>query len=103
MIKVWYRILAYINDPKTHADALKIMAARDGVSPQIYQRYVKGTHLLSLAEAKAAFVPGPGLNSVYGSDENSNAFNVRNKVYKTPQDVKLYINGSLIDAYKEGN
>ena len=103
VIKVWYRILAYINDPKTHADALKIMAARDGVSPQIYQRYVKGTHLLSLAEAKAAFVPGPGLNSVYGSDENSNAFNVRNKVYKTPQDVKLYINGSLIDAYKEGN
>ncbi|EKM99810.1 MULTISPECIES: ABC transporter substrate-binding protein [Acidocella] len=103
VIKVWYRILAYINDPKTHADALKIMAARDGVSPQIYQRYVKGTHLLSLAEAKAAFVPGTGLNSVYGSDENSDAFNVRNKVYKTPQDVKLYINGSLIDAYKEGN
>ncbi|MDE2240765.1 MAG: ABC transporter substrate-binding protein [Rhodospirillales bacterium] len=103
VIQVWYRIEAYINDPKTHADALKIMAARDGVSPQIYKRYVKGTHLLSLAEAKAAFVPGPGLNSIYGSDENADAFNVRNGVYKTPQIIKDYINSSLIDAYKESN
>ncbi|WP_298224762.1 ABC transporter substrate-binding protein [Acidocella sp.] len=103
VIKVWYRIEAYINNPKTHAEALKIMAARDGVSPQIYQRYVKGTHLLSVEEAKAAFVPGPGLNSIYGSDANADAFNVRNGVYKTPQNIKDYINSSLIDAYKENH
>ncbi len=103
VIKVWYRIEAYINDPKTHADALKIMSARDGVTPQIYQRYVKGTHLLSLTEAKAAFVPGTGLSSIYGSDANADAFNVRNGVYKTPQDIKQYINSSLMDSYKESN
>jgi NitT/TauT family transport system substrate-binding protein len=99
-IKVWYRVLAYINNPKTHEDALKIMAARDGVSPQIYRRYVKGTHLLSFAEAKAAFVKSSALTSIYGSDENADAFNVANGVYKTHQNVDDYIDPSLIEAYK---
>lgn len=103
IIKLWYRIEAYINDPKTREDALKIMAARDGVTPQIYQRYVNGTHLLSLQEAKAAFVPSNALSSIYGSDANADAFNVRNGVYKTPQNIKEYISSSLMDAYKEGN
>ena len=103
VIGVWYRIEAYINDPKTHADALKIMAARDGLSPTLYQRYVKGTHLLSLAEAKAAFKEGPGLSSLYGSDANADAFNVRNGVYKTPQKINDYIDPSLTNAIKESN
>ena len=103
VIKVWYRVLAYVNDPKTHADALKIMAARDGVTPQIYQRYVKGTHLLSLAEAKAAFVKTNELSSIYGSNANADAFNVSNGVYKTPQDVDQYIDPSLIEAYQGSN
>lgn len=103
VIKVWYRVLAYVNDPKTHADALKIMAARDGVTPQIYRRYVKGTHLLSLTEAKAAFVKSDALTSIYGSDENADAFNVRNGVYKTHQNVDEYIDTSLMDAYKAGS
>jgi NitT/TauT family transport system substrate-binding protein len=103
VIQVWYRVLAYVNDPKTHDDALKIMAARDGVTPQIYQRYVKGTHLLSLTEAKAAFVKTDELSSIYGSDENADSFNVRNGVYKTPQDISEYVAPSLIVSYKEGN
>lgn len=103
VIGVWYRIEAYINDPKTHADAMKIMAARDGVSPKLYQRYVKGTHLLSLTEAKAAFKKGTGLSSIYGSDANADAFNVRNGVYKTAQTVDNYIDPSLIEAIKESN
>ena len=82
VMQVWYRTLAYLNNPATRADALKIMAARDGVTPQIYQRYVKGTHLLSVAEAKAAFVKSDELSSIYGSDANADAFNVRNGVIK---------------------
>jgi NitT/TauT family transport system substrate-binding protein len=96
VIKVWYRVLAYINDPKTHADALKIMSARDGVDPATYQHFFKGTHLLSYAEAKAAFVKSSKLTSIYGSDENADAFNVRNAVYKTPQTISDYINSSLM-------
>jgi NitT/TauT family transport system substrate-binding protein len=103
VIQVWYRILAYINDPKTHADAIKIMAARDGVTPQIYQRYVKGTHLLSLAEARAAFKKSDSLSSIYGSDANADAFNVRNGVYKTPQNIADYVDASLVEGFKESN
>ena len=103
VIQVWYRVLAYLNDPKTRPDALKIMAARDGVTPQIYVRYVKGTHLLSLAEAKAAFVKTNRLSSIYGSDANADAFNVHNGVYKTPQNVKEYVDPSLMEAYKASN
>lgn len=103
VIKVWYRVLAYLNDPKTRPDALAIMAARDGVTPQIYKRYVKGTHLLSLQEAKAAFVKSPALTSIYGSDANADAFNVRNGVYKTPQNISEYVDPALIEAYKGSN
>jgi NitT/TauT family transport system substrate-binding protein len=96
VIQVWYRVEAYINDPKTHDDALKIMSARDGVTPTIYKRYVAGTHLLSRAEAETAFEKSDALASIYGSDKNADAFNVRNGVYKTPQDISNYIDSSLM-------
>jgi NitT/TauT family transport system substrate-binding protein len=99
VIKVWYRVLAYINNPATHADALKIMSARDGVDPKTYQHFFKGTHLLSLAEAKQAYVKSDALTSIYGSDMNADAFNVRNGVYKTPQDVSDYIDDSLMKNF----
>ncbi len=98
VIKVWYRVLAYVNDPKTHADALAIMAARDGVAPSVYVHYVKGTHLLSLAEADKAFIKSDAISSIYGSDENADAFNVRNGVYKSPQTIADYIDASLMAA-----
>lgn len=103
VMQVWYRVEAYVNDPKTHDDALKIMAARDGVTPEMYKRYVKGTHLLSVEEAKAAFVKSDELSSLYGSDKNADAFSTRNGVYKTPQNIDDYINSSIMDAYKGGN
>jgi NitT/TauT family transport system substrate-binding protein len=99
VIKVWYRVLAYINNPATHADALKIMSARDGVDPKTYQHFFKGTHLLSLAEAKKAYIKSNALTSIYGSDMNADAFNVRNGVYKTPQDIDAYINDSLMQKF----
>jgi NitT/TauT family transport system substrate-binding protein len=96
VVKVWYRVLAYVNDPKTHADALAIMAARDGVTPAVYVHYVKGTHLLSKAEAEKAFVKADAISSIYGSDANADAFNVRNGVYKSPQTISDYIDASLM-------
>jgi NitT/TauT family transport system substrate-binding protein len=99
VIKVWYRVLAYINNPATHADALKIMSARDGVDAKTYQHFFKGTHLLTLAEAKKAYVKSSALSSIYGSDMNADAFNVRNGVYKTPQDVDDYIDDSLMKNF----
>ncbi|MDD4967757.1 ABC transporter substrate-binding protein [Halothiobacillus sp.] len=100
VIKVWYRVVDYINEPKTHDDAVRIMASRVGVPPEEYQAFLKGTKILTLAEAKSHFKKGPGLDSIYGSSEIVDKFNVDNKVYTVPQDINSYIDPSLTDALK---
>ena len=56
VMKVWDRVVAYIEDPKTQPDAVKIMAARSGVSAEQYLPLLKGTKLLSIAEGKKVYV-----------------------------------------------
>jgi NitT/TauT family transport system substrate-binding protein len=98
VLKVWYRCVAYVNDPKTQADAVKIMSGRDGLTPAQYLPLLKGTHLLDAAAARKAFTKGDGLDSVYGSSVNADKFNVRNAVYKQAQDIGTYIDPSLTNA-----
>ncbi|HEY3300249.1 MAG TPA: ABC transporter substrate-binding protein [Methylophilaceae bacterium] len=92
---IWAKVVAYINDPKTQPDALKIMSARDGLTPQEYVKFLKGTRLLNVAEGKAALVKADGLKSLYGSTVNADAFNVKNAIYKAPQDINKYIDPVL--------
>jgi NitT/TauT family transport system substrate-binding protein len=92
---VWDRIVKYVYDPKTANDAIKIMGARDGLTPEQYKPLVGGTHLINVADAKKVFTKGPGLDSMYGSTANADAFNVKYAVYKTKQDVDSYIDPSL--------
>jgi len=54
--------------------------------------------LLNLSEGKKAMVKGAGFNSLYGSSEIANKFNVANDVYKTAQDVDSYIDPSFYHA-----
>lgn len=100
VVNVWDRVVKYINDPKTQPDAVKIMAARVGISPQAYLPLLKGTHLLSLAEGRKTYVKGPGFNSLYGSSKIADAFNVANGVYKAAQDVDSYLDASFTNAAK---
>jgi NitT/TauT family transport system substrate-binding protein len=95
LIKVWDRIVSYINDPKTQDDAVQIMAQRVGVNPMQYKQLLAGTHLISVAEAKKVLVKGDGLSSLYGSTQIADEFNVHNAVYKQPQKVDGYIEPSL--------
>lgn len=95
LVGVWDHVVTYINDPKTQPDALRIMAARTGVTPQVYKRFLKGTHLLTLSDDKAVFTKKEGLDSLYGSTEMSNTFNVQQGVYKTPQNIDTYIDPSF--------
>ena len=55
VLKVWYKTVAYIKDPKTHDDAVKIMASRVNIDPKEYATFLEGTKILTLDEAKAAF------------------------------------------------
>ncbi len=95
LIGVWGKVVAYINDPKTQADAIKIMSARDGLTPAEYGRFLKGTRLLSVEEGKAAYVKGDDLKSLWGSTKNADKFNVKNAIYKTPQDIGKFIDPLL--------
>ena len=87
VVGVWGKVVSYINDPKTQADALKIMSARVGLTPKEYQPFLKGTKLHTLADGKAAMVKADGLKSLFGSSKISDDFNVKNAIYKSPQDI----------------
>jgi len=100
VVKVWYRVVDYLNDPKTKEDAIKIMASRVNLPPEEYKEFVSGTKILTLAEAKKAFTKGKGLDSIYGSGVTVDKFNVDNKVYEKSEPVADYIDPSLTMALK---
>ena len=98
VVNLWDKVVAYIEDPKTQADAVKIMAARSGISPEEYLPLLKGTKLLSLEEGKKAYIKAPGYQSLYGSTEIANNFNWYNKVYGLTQNVPSYIDPSFTNG-----
>lgn len=98
VVQVWNKVAAYINDPATQDDAVKIMAARVNLTPEEYKPFLKGTKILSLEEAKKAFKKGDGLDSIYGSGVVVDKFNVDNKVYEKPQPVADYIDATITES-----
>ena len=96
VVKVWGRVVTYINDPKTQAEAVKIMSARVGLKPADYFLLLKGTHLLSLEEGKKVFVKADGFKSLYGSSKIADDFNLKYSVYKNPTDLSKAIDASLL-------
>jgi NitT/TauT family transport system substrate-binding protein len=98
MLKVWDKVVAYIRDPATQADAVKIMAARSGVSPADYLPLLKGTHFLSIEDGRKIYAKGEGFGSLYGSTKFVNDFNVANKVYAAPEKIEAYLDPSFTQA-----
>lgn len=95
-VSVWDKVVAYLKDPATRADGIKIMAARAGVDATEYAGFMSGTQFLSLAEgAKVLSAQTAGFDSVIGSTKIADEFNVTNAVYKEAQDVPSYIDASL--------
>jgi NitT/TauT family transport system substrate-binding protein len=100
VVKLWDRVVTYINDPKTQDDAVKIMAARVGMMPAAYKPLLAGTKLLSLDEGRKVFVKAQGFGSLYGSSKIADDFNVKYGVYKESQNIDTYIDASLTAAAK---
>ncbi len=98
VVKVWDRVAKYINDPTTQPDALKIMSARVGLTPEAYLPMLKGTKLLTISEGKKFYTKAAGFKSLYGSTKIADEFNVANAVYKAPENVDSYIDASFMDA-----
>lgn len=93
--KVWYRIVEFFKNPETRDEAIAIMATRVNLPAEEYAKFVDGTNILTLEEAKKAYAVGEGLDSIYGSSALVDKFNVENKVYDTPQTVADYIDPSI--------
>jgi NitT/TauT family transport system substrate-binding protein len=98
VVKVWDRVANYVNDPKTQADAVKIMSARVGLTPEAYLPLLKGTKLLTLSDAKKVYIKAAGFGSIYGSSKIADDFNVANGVYKAAEKVDSYIDASFTNA-----
>ncbi len=98
LIGVWDKVVHYIKDPATQDDAVKIMAARVELAPEVFKPLLDGTHLIDVAEGKKVFKKAEGLTSLYGSSKIADEFNVSNDVYKKAQDINSYIDPSLTEA-----
>jgi NitT/TauT family transport system substrate-binding protein len=96
-VKVWDKIVAYLADPATRADGVRIMAARAGVDAAEYEAFMGGTKFLTLAEgAKVISSKEPGFGSLFGSSTIADKFNVDNGVYKAAQDIPASYDASLM-------
>lgn len=102
-VAVWDKIAAYLADPKTREDGIKIMAARAGVDPKEYEAFMPGTKFLTLAEGhKVMASTAAGFGSLAGSSKIADDFNVKNGVYKEAQDIPASYDASLTaDALKK--
>ena len=98
VVKVWYRVVDYLNDDKNFDEALGILSARVGLKPDQYEGFYNGTKILTLDEAKKVWAEAEGFGSVYGSSKVVDKFNVDNKVYDKALDIKTYLDPSLTAA-----
>ena len=71
-----------------------------GADAAEYAKAIPGTHFLTLAEAKAAFKKGDGLDSIYGAMTIGNKFNLDNKVYKVSQKPESYLVPGIVNELK---
>jgi len=98
LIKVWDRVIHYIDDSRTRDDAMKIMSAHSGLAPEEYKAFLAGVRLLDLRDGKLVLVKGLSLASLYGSTRNADAFNVRYGVYRMSKPIDSYIDPSLTET-----
>jgi len=97
---IYYKCVDYLKDPKTHDDAVKIMAAKVGADVAEYEKNIPGTHFLTVPEAKACLKKSDDMLSIYGSMKLSDEFYLANGVYKESQKAKDYIVPGIIMGLK---
>jgi NitT/TauT family transport system substrate-binding protein len=96
---IYYKCVAYLMDPATRDDAIKIMAAKVGADPAVYAKYVPGTHFQTLAEAKANYKGDAGsAMNIHDSMVKSNKVLLDIGAYKNSQNVDDYIYPDIVEA-----
>ncbi|HEX3731178.1 MAG TPA: ABC transporter substrate-binding protein [Opitutaceae bacterium] len=96
---VYYKCVAYLMDPATRDDAIKIMAAKVGQDPAVYAKYVPGTHFETLAEAKANYAGDAGAAmNIKDSLAKSDKVLLEIGAYKNSQKPEDYISAGIVNA-----
>jgi NitT/TauT family transport system substrate-binding protein len=96
VVKVWFKIADWVNDPKNAAEASKIMGARVGLSGPEYAKLMKGTFYLGKEGNLKHFKKGADLTSVFHSNKVVDKFNLQYEVYKESQGSTSYLDPSLV-------
>ena len=95
VVKVWYKIVAFMKDEDNLDEVLGILASRVSVTPEEYEPFLDGTYILTGEEVKPIWEKADGLKSVYGSSKISDEFNVTYKVYEKPMDIEKFLDPSI--------
>jgi NitT/TauT family transport system substrate-binding protein len=96
VVRVWFKIAAFVKDPANLDEAAKIMGARVHLTPDEYKKLMGGTEFLGAEENAKRFANADGLETLYGSSRTVHAFNTAHGVYKAPIKPDEYIDASLI-------
>ena len=103
VVRVWYRIVAFMQDPANRAEMLEILSARVGLPPDEYAPFLDGTHILPLDEAVPIWQAdeSAGLKSLKGSNVYVDTFNVRYGVYPQAETRESYFDPSFTLALQQ--
>jgi len=97
VVGVWFKCLKFLDDPKTHKEAIEIMAKRIDAKPEDLEKNLKGTALLNEEGNQKAMRKRRTLESIYGSLQNADDFYVKRKVYEKHLDVTPFVDPSLLE------
>ena len=97
VVRVWYHIVAYMQDPANREEMLEILSARVGLPPDEYAPFLAGTRILSLDEALPIWQAdaSAGLKSLKGSNVYVDTFNVKYGVYSQAETGDSYFDPSF--------
>jgi len=98
VVKVWYKCLDFLNDPKTKDEALTIMAKRISAEAKgsDLAANLAGTKLLDREASLKAMEKRDTLDSVYGSMKVADQFYIKTKFYAESRYDEKAIDASLV-------
>ena len=98
VVAVWFKCLAFLEDAKTHDEAVKIMAKRISADakPEDLEKNLKGTKLLDRDGNLKAMEERDTLDSVHGSMKTADQFYVKTNYYTDPRYDKKYVDVGLV-------
>jgi NitT/TauT family transport system substrate-binding protein len=102
VVGVWFQVVAFVKDPAHRAEAARIMSQKAQMTPERYEKLMNGTQFLDLAENQKRFEKRPGYETVYGSSELVDQFNVANRVYREAVKPDPYFDPSLVSEVASG-